>query len=323
LAATLAALAGLTLTAWGGPSARAETWAERLGYGPGSKVLLIEAPEAGLCWETTEAAAAALAEGGVQSTALMAPAPWFGEAARQVRAHPGLDVGLNVTITAPYQTYRWRPTLVGEPAMSLIDAEGFFWREPLQVAINAKREDLEREVEAQLEAVLRQGIRPTHLWCYQGAVFARSDLAKVVLGVARRHWIPVMLVDLTPERVALLRSRGLPIDDELTQLVASFPLPKVDDLKFSPSGETYEAHRDAFVELVLGLAPGLTVVHVSPATDSPALRQITRHWQRHTWDARALADPTVKAALKSSGVQPTTWREIMRRFDGRPEVPGE
>jgi hypothetical protein len=317
-----AVLAILALAA-AGQSARAETWAERLGYGPGSKVLLVEAPEAGLCWETTEAALAALADGSVQSTALMAPAPWFGEAVRQVRARPEFDVGLNLTITAPYRAYRWRPTLVGEPAVSLIDADGFFWREPLQVAINAKHEDLERELEAQLEAVLRQGIRPTHLWCYQGAAFARSDLARVVLGVARRHWIPVMLVDLTPERVAQLRSRGLPIDNDLAELVASFPLPKVDDLKFSPSGETYEAHRDAFVELIRGLGPGLTVVHVSPAKEGPALEQVTRHWQRHAWDAQALADPAVKAALESAGVQRTTWRQIMRRFDGRPEVPGE
>jgi predicted glycoside hydrolase/deacetylase ChbG (UPF0249 family) len=320
------AIATIALAALIGPSAdlaQSQTWAERLGYGAGSRVLLIEAPEAGLNWETTEAAAKGLADGSVQSTALLAACPWFGQAAQQFRQQPDLDIGLNVVVTAPYQAYRWRPTLVGFPALSLIDADGFFWSDPRQVSANARREDLERELDAQLESLLRQGIRPTHIWCYQGAVFTRSDLAAAVFRVARRHWIPVMLVDLTPERIARLRGLGLPIDDGLAQMIRAFPLPKVDDLKFSPAGNTYEEHRDAFVELVRGLEPGLTVIHVSPAVETPALQQITRHWRQHVWDAKMLQDPAVKQALDADGVQRTTWREIMRRFDGKPAPAGE
>lgn len=317
------AIATIALAGPAAGFARGQTWAERLGYGPGSKVVLIEAPEAGLTWETTEAAAKGLAAGSVQATALLAPCPWFGQASKQFRGQPNLDVGLNIVITAPYEAYRWRPTLVGFPALSLIDDEGFFWRDPRQVSANARREDLERELDAQLELLLRQGIRPTHLWCYQGAVFTRSDLAAAVLRVARKHWIPVMLVDLTPERIAKLRAVGLPIDDGLAQMIRAFPLPKVDDLKFSPSGDTYEEHRDAFVTLLKGLEPGLTVIHVSPAVETPALQQITRHWQRHAWDAKMLEDPAVKAALEADGLQRTTWREIMRRFDGGPAPAGE
>jgi len=303
--------------------ASAQTWAERLGYGPNSKVVLIEAPEAGLSWETTEAATKAMAEGSVQSTALLAPCPWFGPAATQLRDQPSLDIGLNVNVTAPYATYRWRPTLVGFPAPSLIDAEGFFWRDAHQVAANARREDLERELDSQLAALERQGIRPTHLWCYQGAIFTRADLTAALFRVARRHWLPVALVDLTPERLARLQARGLRVDPALTAMIDAFPLPKVDELLFSPSGDTYEEHRDAFVEQLKNLRPGLTVIHVSPAEETEAFKQITRHWQRHAWDAKMLADPAVKQALEADGVQQTTWREIMRRFDGGPAPAGE
>ncbi len=318
------AIATIVLAAFAGPSnAQAQSWAERLGYGPGSKVVLIEAPEAGLAWETTAAAAKGLADGAVQSTALLAPCPWFGPAAEQFRAQPNFDVGLNVVVTAPYPTYRWRPTLVGFPALSMIDDEGFFWRDPRQVAANARREDFERELDAQVELLLRQGIRPTHFWCYQGAVFTRGDLTAALFRVARKHWIPVALVDLTPERMLQLRNAGLAVDPAIAQMIEAFPLPKVDDLKFSPSGDTYEEHRDAFVAQLKGLGPGLTVIHVSPAVETPALQQIARHWQRHAWDAKMLADPAVKEALEAEGLQRTTWREIMRRFDGGPAPAGE
>ena len=33
-----------------------------------------------------------------------------------------------------------------------------------------------------------------------------------------------------------------------------------------------------------------------------------------------MADEDVRAALKADGVVITNWREIMRRFEGRPEL---
>ncbi|MEX2317034.1 MAG: hypothetical protein WD669_07775, partial [Pirellulales bacterium] len=48
-------------------SARAETWAERLGFPPGAKVLILHATEMGMCNETNAAATQLLESGLVRS----------------------------------------------------------------------------------------------------------------------------------------------------------------------------------------------------------------------------------------------------------------
>jgi hypothetical protein len=74
------------------------------------------------------------------------------------------------------------------------------------------------------------------------------------------------------------------------------------------------------VTTIAELPPGLCQIFFRPAVDGGALRRIADDWQQRAWDAQLLADPKVKAALMRRGVVLTTWREIMRRFDGEKEA---
>ena len=43
-----------------------------------------------------------------------------------------------------------------------------------------------------------------------GALFSRPDVLAVYLAAARKHWIPAVVIDLTPERIAQFREAGVP-----------------------------------------------------------------------------------------------------------------
>jgi hypothetical protein len=149
-----------------------------------------------------------------------------------------------------------------------------------------------------------------------GALLVRPDVAAAYLETARKQWIPAVIVELTPEHINRFRALGTPLDSNLERLIRDYPLPKLDDVRFVPMAETYEAKREQFYELVRSLAPGITQIVVHPAVESDALKSITDRWQQSVWDAQLMADAEVHQFLVSEQVFFTNWKEIMRRFEG-------
>ena len=298
--------------------ARAETWADRLGYPAGSKVIVLHANELGMCYETSAAGTKMLEEGMVRSAGAMVPAPWFNDLAEWCKAHPEADVGLELTLNSEQQNYRWQPTAVGGLVPSLIDAEGFLWRTPVQTMVNGSTDDVERELRAQIARAKMAGLQPSHLTTHLGTLITRPDLIAVYLRIAREEWIPAMIVELTPEQVQRFQREGFPLPDDIIQLLDDYPLPKVDDLHFVADADSYEAKKHAFLDMLAKLSPGITQIAFHPAVESDALQRITPRWQQRVWDAQLMADEEVRRALQAEGIVLTDWREIMQRFDGRP-----
>lgn len=292
------------------------TWGERLGYPPGARALILHLTDMGMCYETNRAGADALESGAAQSVSAMVPPAWSLDFAQWARDHRGHDIGLTLTLTSEYEHYRWRPVLPASRIPTLVDPNGFLWRSVLQVSTNASAEEVEREVHAQIERALAAGVRPTHFNPHMGAMVARTDLAKIYLGMARKYWIPAVVVELTPQHIDMFRARGLPIDGELVELIRNYPLPKLDELRMLPMTATYEEKVAAFIETVRSLPPGIAQITLQPAVHSAALERITPHWQQRVWESQLLGDEQVQAFLKEEGVLFTDWREIMLRFEG-------
>jgi predicted glycoside hydrolase/deacetylase ChbG (UPF0249 family) len=302
----------------GSASLRGETWSARLGYSPSSKVLVMHAQEMGLCHESNSAVARLLENGGIQSAGVMPPCPWFADAASWSAAHPSADVGLELTLNSEWEHYRWRPVAGDSRVATLLDADRFLWRSPMQTMVNAHAADVEQELMAQIAYAKSLGLRPTHLTTHLGTLVTRPDLIEIYLRVARQQWIPAMIVELTPEQVERFRSQGYPLPDDIIALLDDYPLPKVDDLRMIAPAESYAAKKAAFLKLLSELSPGLTQIALHPADDSAALRRIATDWQQRVWDAQLMADDEVRSALRSDGIELTNWREILRRFEGRP-----
>jgi predicted glycoside hydrolase/deacetylase ChbG (UPF0249 family) len=298
--------------------AAAETWAERLGFPAGSRVVVLHANELGMSYETNAAGTELLKSGPVSSASAMVPAPWFGELAAWAKSHPDADVGLELTLNSEFPAYRWQPVAPDSLVPSLTDADGFLWRSPIQTMVNASAEDVERELRAQIQRAKEAGLKPSHLTTHLGTLVTRPDLIEVYLRIARQEWIPAMIVELTPEQVLRFEQNNFPLPEDIIQLLADYPLPKVDDLRFVGDAESYETKKQAFLKTLRELSPGITQIAFHPAVESDALKRITPDWQQRVWDAQLLADPEVKQALESSGIIVTNWRELMQRFEGNP-----
>ena len=298
-------------------SARAETWAEKLGYPAGSRVLILHADDVGMCYEHSAASKQLLQAGHIQSAAAMVPCPWFNEFAAWYKEHSHFDVGLHLAMNSEWTHYRWGPVAPRDLVPGMVDPDGYLWRSVRETVRHASPGEIEREIRAQIERALSRGIRPGHVDTHMGTLYARLEFTRAYFKVAQEYRIPAMAIELTPDLMARFKKQGYPLTDETVKLANTYSLPKLDDFYSVPDGKTYEEKREKLFAVVRSLRPGITEIIFHPSADSEGLRKITGSWQQRIWDAQVLADPETGKLLKAQGVVLTNWKEMMKRFDER------
>src|SRR5690349_8613827 len=107
-------------------SAQAKTVAERLGYPRDAKLLILHADDLGFAHSADAASFDALDKGAVSSASIMIPTPWITEVAAYARAHPDADLGLHLTLTSEWQTYRWGSVESKDKVPTLLNPDGNF-----------------------------------------------------------------------------------------------------------------------------------------------------------------------------------------------------
>ncbi len=294
------------------------TQAERLGFPAGKKVLILHADDAGMCPEANEAIQFLLEHDYIQSTAVMAPCPAADAMLAWAVAHPWEDVGMHLTLTSEWKTYRWGPVSDPDSVAGLIDKEGKLWHEVPGVVLHASADEVEREIRAQIDKAIALGHRPTHIDTHMGTLYAQAEFAKRFLQVAVDYNIPANAIDMSdPEVVKHFREAGYPITKKMVRYLNKYPLPKLDFFASAPKGETYEAKKQNFMNLVRSLKPGLTEIIFHPSVESDNLKSITNSWQQRVWEYQMFSDPEMIRFFKDEGIIFTNWIEIMKRFEGK------
>jgi predicted glycoside hydrolase/deacetylase ChbG (UPF0249 family) len=303
-------------------SAFGVTSAEKLGYAPEARVVILGVSTMGWTYESNAAVKEVLetAPEGVAAD-VMVVGPWFEEVVTWRRDNMDADVGVSLTLLSEGDAYRYGPAGHKEALAGLMDENGYLPGSLRRLELNASPEAIEHELRAQIDRCLKAGIRPTHLMTHKGVLFARHDLAEIYLRLAQEYWIPAVVVELSPQMLEEFERFGLPMDPGMVELIGKYPLPKLDELRIVPDAESYEAKRTALLQMIATLPPGLTQIHFRPAEESNALKRLTPRWQQMVWDAELLKDPEVRKFLAESGVVLTDWREVMQRFEGTLPTP--
>ena len=293
-------------------------WAERLGYPAGKKVIMLHADDAGMNEEANIATKEMLLNGHIQSAAAMPPCPAFGDMIEWAKQHPEIDLGLHLTLTSEWKTYRWPSVLPVDEVPGLIDGDGMLWRSVPEVVQNAIPDEVEREIRAQIEKSLAMGYRPDHIDTHMGTLYGHPEFAKAFLRVAMEYGIPANAIDMSdPLVLEYYKKAGYPINDDLIAFMETYTLPKVDNFTSAPKGDTYEEKVQAFKDLIKSLRPGLTEIIFHPSVASENLKSITGSWQQRIWEYEMFADPDLIKFFEDEGIIFTNWKEIMTRFSAK------
>jgi len=232
------------------------------------------------------------------------------------KKHPTSDIGVHLTLTSEWKKYRWTTLTDPKKVPGLIDPEGKMWPEVMDVVTHASAKEVETEIHAQIDKMIKMGYKPSHIDTHMGTLYGSVEYAKVFFETAVKYNIPANAIDLSNKEVAdYYRAAGYPINDEMIKFLEIYPLPKLDNFTSAPDGKSYENKRDNFIKLVQSLKPGLTEIIFHPSILTENLKSITGSAQQRAWEAQLFSDPVMKQFFKDNDIELTTWTEIMKRFN--------
>ncbi len=295
-----------------------KTWADKLGFPEGKKVLLLHMDDAGMCPEANTAVENYIEKGHLSSAAVMMPCLNAKSMIEWANSHPSADIGVHLTLTSEWKNYRWGPVSDPNKVPGLVDTDGKFYHEVPEVVMHASAKEVETEIRAQIDKAIALGHRPTHIDTHMGTLYGSAEYVKIFLKVAEEYHIPANVIDLSvPEVAGKFKQQGYPINVDVIRNVGEYRLPKLDNFTSVPEGSTYEIKRANFFKIVKALNSGLTEIIFHPATLTENLKTITGTWQQRVWESELFADPMVHQFFKDEGIVITNWKEIMKRFEGK------
>lgn len=278
-------------------SAQTKTVAEKLGYPRNAKLLILHADDLGMAHSVNAASLEALDKGAISSASFMIPTPWISEIAAYARAHPNADLGIHLTITSEWDTYRWGPVLSKEKVPSLIDSSGTLAPLGETVEKKARLAEIEMELRAQLDRARALGIRTTHADSHMAVLFMNNDLFGIYSKVARDYHIPFMTQTGDP--------RLLPREASVDTLIQAYPEITADKWK------------QFYLDAIAHLKPGVSEMIVHLGHDDAELKAVmVNHepwgaaWRQRDYDV--VFSPEFKKALKDNNVILVGWKDLYR-----------
>jgi len=132
------------------------------------KNLVINSDDFGMCHSVNIGTIKGFKEGILTQTTIMAPCPWFEEAAK-LAVETDIPCGVHLTSACEWNFYRWKP-LTNHKSIVQEDGSAFSTIEELKKKVDLK--EIEDEYCKQVELVMKRGVKPSHIDAHMDLVDA-------------------------------------------------------------------------------------------------------------------------------------------------------
>lgn len=290
---------------------------QALGLDPSRPAAILHADDVGMCHGANVAYLELARAGALNCGSIMVPCPWFAEIAVEAASDDSLDLGVHLTLTSEWPSYRWGPLTRADRSSGLVDGMGYFHRTIAALVENVVPEAAEVEMRAQIDRALDVGIDVTHLDTHMGAALA-PPLLETTLRVSRDYDLPILL----PRHGAVYRQvlklahhEGEAQWTEAVQKAEALDEPLVDHFSMTP-GAPIGGAATAYRKLVDDLEPGITFValHPNASGDIETIVPPRAHWRVE--ETEVLRNGSMVGWLGERGIQTIgmrPFRDLLRR----------
>ena len=284
---------------------------KKLGFLSDDRVVIFHADDVGMCQASVSAFQQLIEQGALTSGATMVPCPWFPSVASYCRQCPEVDLGVHLTFTSEWESYRWRPLSTCDPESGLVDHEGYFFATTDEVQKNAVPYYVQTEVMSQINRAVAGGIDISHIDMHMGAMLHPTFLPSY-LQAGRTQRIPMLAYRMSEEQLSKwnnpqlaakikqiigeLEEQGFPIIDHFYQTDLHKPDTRIEEIR----------------QVLKSLPPGLTHFIIHPAHDTAELRAITPDWAGRVADYKALVRDEFLECLKEFNIRTIGYRELRK-----------
>ncbi len=289
-----------------------QTIAQKLGYSPDAKLLIIHADDIGVTHSENKATILAMKLGMVNSGSIMMPCPWVGEIAAFAKERPDADLGLHLTLTSEWEWMKWGPVASKDQVPSLVNSQGFFYDNCQTFGQKAKPAEVAIELRAQIEKAFSMGINPSHFDAHMGClIFNSPEVFEVYLKLGREYKIPVMV-----DRF-FLKASSQQFRDKMK------PGDLIVEKTYTAEPKDFESGMAAYYEKVLtNLTTGVQVLLIHTAFDDAEMQALSVNhpewgaaWRQADFDF--FTSDKCRQLLKDNNIQLLTWRALQEAAYGK------
>lgn len=292
------------------------TYAEKLGWPKGSRVLMIHADDAGMSYASNRATIETSEAGPVTSASVMVTCSWTPDYVAWLEENPDFCAGVHLTFTSEWRPYRWGPVAGRDAVPGLVDPQGYFYHNVGDVVANATADEVETEMRAQIALAEQLGIDITHIDSHMGTLYATPEYFERYMKVAIEKQIPFLIAGghLTQTR----QGQDPEVLEQLLQVVPTVweaGLPVLDDIDTRSYSWKSLDKRAELIDAIKTLPAGVTWFNVHPTLPNDEAKRATNDRETIFGDYLSLIDPIIMETIKEEGVILTSWRELKERRD--------
>ena len=283
---------------------------KKLGYSNTDRLVIIHTDDIGMCHASLQAFFDLSESSFISSAAAMVPCPWFPHLASYCRENKSVDMGIHLTLTSEWDSYRWSPVSTHDPASGLIDEEGYFFRTAEETQLRGEVEAVNLELSNQVERALNAGINITHLDTHMYTV-AHPKFINSYIQLANQQKLPFLFprmeedgylkLGMDPETASMsallinhLEELGIPLVDNVSGLDLNNPENRLDQAK----------------QALSSLPTGITHFIIHPSIDTPELRVIAPDWQSRVADYKTFMDEELHSYIDIIGLQVIGYQSL-------------
>ncbi|MHA1976873.1 MAG: polysaccharide deacetylase family protein [Candidatus Hodarchaeales archaeon] len=287
-----------------------ETFLQKLGFSQEDKVVILHVDDMGFSHAANVASFECLDFGIASCGSVIVPAPWFLEVASVAKKNPKYDIGVHLTLTCEYTSYRWRALSSVENESGLLAEDGCLWKTTEEAIANITPEAAEAEMRMQIDRALQSGIDVTHIDTHMGVVMDPKFIQSY-LALSTEYRVPAFLPKISKEQLFLMGlGEYADIYQDLLVSLESSGFPLIDHMIIETGG-VYPNKNQYYHELLKGLKPGLSHLLFHPAKMSPELDAITPNsaeWRNQ--DYKAFIDHSLHDYVDKLEITIIGYREI-------------
>jgi predicted glycoside hydrolase/deacetylase ChbG (UPF0249 family) len=283
---------------------------KKLGYSDTDRLVIIHTDDIGMCHASVQAFKDLWSVGTITSGAVMVPCAWFPAVAQMCKENRTMDMGVHATLNAEWDNYRWGPVSEAGAGSGLRDEAGYFHQWHQAVYDNAKPEEVEQEVNAQIEKALKAGIDVTHVDSHMGTIMNPKFIQSYVQAAASRL-LPNMLPRLNAKGIEMM---GVSEQEQvmyapIMQQLETMGVPMLDGIVSMPLEHDHD-HIGVAKKLLSELPIGITHFILHPSIDTPELRAICPDWQARVANYNAFISDELKKFIEGEDIKLIGYRQI-------------
>lgn len=282
---------------------------KKLGFGDDDRVLIIHADDIGMCHATIPAFSELLDFGLVTSGSIMPPCPWTLAAVEQFKSDPRADLGIHLTLTSEWESYRWRPVATHAQTNRLLDHKGYFHSTSGQLHSIADIDTVALELNAQVDLVKQLGLNVTHIDNHMFAL-THPSLFALYIELSLELNLPALVTRLQWQKYGFSPQQAKRAELDLVRLQKA-GLPVFDNIYVLGKRQSGLTRLQQVENIIDNLPAGLSMLLLHPAKDTPELRAIVPDWKLRVDDYHTFSNPVLREKIAQSNINLIQYKGLL------------